>query len=63
MKFFGRLIVTIVSKFLSNNMGFHWEASIAASYTPDEISALLSKIGIADWKVKSDLLDLTLYKS
>jgi ubiquinone/menaquinone biosynthesis C-methylase UbiE len=63
MNFFGRLIVAIFSKFLSNNMGFHWKASIAASYTPDEINAMLSRIGINDWQVESDLMDLKIFKN
>jgi len=63
MNFFGRLIVSIFSKFLSHNMGFHWKASIAASYTPDEIILMLSGIGINDWQVESDLMDLKIFKN
>ncbi|OFY66848.1 MAG: hypothetical protein A2Y71_11580 [Bacteroidetes bacterium RBG_13_42_15] len=63
MNLFGRLIVAIASKFIPNNMGFYWKSSIAASYTPDEIKLMLSGIGINDWQVESDLMDLTIYKS
>jgi ubiquinone/menaquinone biosynthesis C-methylase UbiE len=63
MKFLGRMIVAILSRFLANNMGFHWKASIAASYTPDEIKEMFSAIGITDWQVESDLMDLMIYKT
>jgi ubiquinone/menaquinone biosynthesis C-methylase UbiE len=62
MKPLGRLIVMVFSRFLPHNMGYHWRASIAASYTPDEISEILSSSGIDDWKVKADLMDLVIYK-
>jgi len=52
----------IFSKFLSDNMGFYWKSSIVASYTPDEIKAMLSGIGFTDWYVESELMDLKIYK-
>jgi len=42
-------------------MGFYWKSSIVASYTPDEIKAMLSGIGITDWHVESDLSDWDLF--
>jgi ubiquinone/menaquinone biosynthesis C-methylase UbiE len=63
MSIFGRLIVNIISKFLPYNMGKHWKASIAASYTPDEIKEILAKIDCKEWQVSSDLMDLIIYKN
>jgi len=63
MTLLGKIIVSIFSKFIPNNMAFHWKASIAASYTPVEIQNILSEAAINDWKVDSDIMDLTIYKS
>jgi ubiquinone/menaquinone biosynthesis C-methylase UbiE len=63
LNIFGRLIVGIFSKNLPSNMGYHWKASIAASYTPGEIREMLNKAGLNDWKVNSDFMDLAIYRS
>jgi len=62
MNTFGRMIVTIFSKLIPNNLGHYWRTSIAASYTAEEIRTLLDKNGLNDWSVESDLMDLTIYK-
>jgi len=58
----GRIIVAIFSRFIPDNMGYYWRTSIAASYTAEEIRTMLDKIGLNDWSVESDLMDLTIYK-
>ncbi len=63
MNFFGRLIVSIFSRFIPYNMGYYWKTSIAASYTPVEVNKMLQQIGISDWNVYSDLMDLVIYKN
>jgi len=62
MNILGRLIVNIVSRFLPNNMGYHWKNSIAASYTSVEIRQILEKIGLNEWYIGAELMDLTIYK-
>lgn len=59
---FGKMIVNIFSIFIPNNMGKYWKSSIAASYTPQEIRAILEKVKCNDWIVNSDLMDLTIFK-
>jgi len=63
MNAFGRLIVNIFSRFIPYNMGYYWKTSIAASYTPMEIQKMLQNIGITDWCVESDFMDLKIYKN
>jgi ubiquinone/menaquinone biosynthesis C-methylase UbiE len=62
MNGFGRFIVNVVNRFLPNNMGFHWKNSIAASYTLTEIRHMLDNIGLNNWSVNAELMDLTVYK-
>jgi ubiquinone/menaquinone biosynthesis C-methylase UbiE len=62
MNITGRIIVAVFSRFIHGNMGSYWRSSVNASYTPEEIEAMLAEIGINDWKVKSDMMDLTIYK-
>jgi len=54
--------VNIISKFIPNNMGKYWKSSIAASYTPQEIDEIVSRIKCNDWRVNSDFMDLTISK-
>jgi len=61
MNAFGRMIVAIFSRFIPKNMGYYWRISVAASYTEEEIRTILDKIGLNDWIVESDLMDLTIY--
>ncbi len=62
MNFVGRLIVNIFSCSIPHNMGYYWKTSIAASYTPVELKEMLSEIGITNWNIDSDLMDLIIYK-
>jgi len=62
MNAFGRLIVAIFSRFIPNNIGYYWRTSIAASYIPEEVCAMLDKNGLNDWSVESDMMDLIIYK-
>jgi len=62
LNLFGKLIVNIFSRFIPNNMGKYWKSSIAASYTPQEIEEIINKIKCNDWRVNSNLMDLTILK-
>ncbi len=61
MNAFGRLIVAVFSRFIPKNMGYYWRTSVAASYTAEEIRTILDKIGLNNWMVESDLMDLTIF--
>jgi len=62
MSFFGRFIVAVFSRFIPENMGYYWRTSVSASYTPQEVLAMLDRIGLNDWSVEYDMMDLTIYK-
>jgi ubiquinone/menaquinone biosynthesis C-methylase UbiE len=62
MNITGRIIVSVFSRFIQGKMGYYWRSSVNASYTPEEIKAMLAQTGINDWKVESDMMDLTIYK-
>lgn len=58
----GKLIVNIIGPFIAGKMLKHWKSSIAASYTPKEVRKMLEKIGLNDWMVEADLMDLSIQK-
>ncbi|HOI39748.1 MAG TPA: class I SAM-dependent methyltransferase [Methanobacterium sp.] len=58
----GKLIVNIFGHFMAGKMLKYWKSSIAASYTPEEISKMLEKNGLNDWIVEADLMDLSIQK-
>jgi len=58
----GKIIVSVFSKFISKKMAFHWKASIAASYTPEEIRKIVPETVIGNWEVNSDIMDLIISK-
>jgi len=63
LNFFGKMIVCIFSAFIPGNMGKFWKSSIAAAYTKEEIMAIFAKLEINDWTIKTDLMDLVIFKS
>jgi ubiquinone/menaquinone biosynthesis C-methylase UbiE len=60
---FGRFIVKVVSFLIAGDMGKYWKSSIAAAYTKEEIESIFREIGITDWQVNSDLMDLVISKN
>ena len=62
MNFFGRLIVTVFSRLIAGNMGKYWRSSIAAAYTKEEIENILNQLRLDNWAVKTDLMDLVIFK-
>ncbi len=60
---FGRLIVNIVGPLVAGKMAKYWKSSIAAAYTKEEIESILQKIDCKDWKVETELMDLTIQKN
>jgi len=59
---FGRLIVNIIGSLVAGKMLKYWKSSIAAAYTKEEIEKVLEKIDCKNWKVDTELMDLTLVK-
>ena len=58
----GKLIVNLIGPFIAGKMLKYWKSSIAASYTPKEVRKMLEKIGLNDWMVEADLMDLSIQK-
>lgn len=63
MNFFGRLIVAVFSRLIARDMGKFWRSSISAAYTKDEIETILNEINCHDWRVNTELMDLTIQKN
>jgi ubiquinone/menaquinone biosynthesis C-methylase UbiE len=63
LSLFGKLIVNVFSVFIPGGMGKYWKSSIAASYTKEEIQAILTDLQINDWSVNTDLMDLVIFKN
>ncbi len=63
LSFMGRVIVYVFGTFLAGKMAKYWKTSIAASYTQEEIREKLDAMGLRDWKVESDLMDIVIYKN
>jgi ubiquinone/menaquinone biosynthesis C-methylase UbiE len=59
---FGRLIVNIIGTLVAGKMVKYWKSSIAAAYTKEEIEKILGKIDCKNWKVSTELMDLTIVK-
>ncbi len=62
LNFFGKVIVFVFGTLKAGNMAKHWKSSIAASYTQEEIREKLDSIGLRDWMVECDLMNLVIYK-
>lgn len=62
INFPGRLIVNVLSWLIAGDMGKYWKSSIAASYTKEEMTAILKELQINDWVVDANLMDLVIYK-
>ncbi len=60
---FGRLIVNIIGTLVAGKMAKYWKSSIAAAYTKEEIEKILKKIDCKNWKVETELMDLTIRKN
>jgi ubiquinone/menaquinone biosynthesis C-methylase UbiE len=58
----GKKIVHEIGNKIPTTMLKHWESSIAASYTPEEIKEMLNKIDFNDWIVDSEDSDLSIQK-
>jgi SAM-dependent methyltransferase len=58
----GKIIVNIIGPFIAGKMLKYWKSSITASYTPLEIKEILNKIGLNNWNVDSEILDLSIQK-
>lgn len=63
LNLFGRLIVNVFSALIPGGMGKYWKSSIAAAYTQEEILTFLEELRINDWNIKTDLMDLVIYKN
>ncbi|MFH0842255.1 MAG: class I SAM-dependent methyltransferase [Bacteroidota bacterium] len=63
MNFPGRMLVTILSRFIPKNMGYYWRTSVAASYTPEEVRGMLDNNGLNDWSVESEMMDLIILRN
>jgi ubiquinone/menaquinone biosynthesis C-methylase UbiE len=63
LNFLGRLIVTLFSAFIPGGMGKYWKSSIAAAYTKEEMEAVFKELQIHDWLIKTDLMDMIIYKA
>jgi ubiquinone/menaquinone biosynthesis C-methylase UbiE len=59
---FGRLIVNIIGTLVAGKMVKYRKSSIAAAYTKEEIEKILGKIDCKNWKVSTELMDLTIVK-
>jgi len=57
---FGRLIVNIIGTLVAGKMLKYWKSSIAAAYTKEEIEKILEKIDCKNWKIDTELMDLTI---
>lgn len=58
----GKLIVNLIGPLMAGKMLKYWKSSIAASYTPEEVQKILEKIGLNDWFVEADLMDLSIQR-
>lgn len=58
----GKLIVNLIGPLMAGKMLKYWKSSIAASYTPEEVQKILEKIGLNDWFVVADLMDLSIQR-
>jgi ubiquinone/menaquinone biosynthesis C-methylase UbiE len=63
INFFGRLIVHVIGLLVAGKMLKYWKSSIAAAYTKAEIEKILRKIDCTNWKVETELMDLTILKT
>ena len=63
LNLFGRLIVAVFSRLISGGMGKYWRSSIAAAYTKEEIENILTQQQLNNWAVKTDLMDLVIFKN
>jgi ubiquinone/menaquinone biosynthesis C-methylase UbiE len=62
LNFFGKVIVFVFGTLKAGKMAQHWKSSIAASYTQEEIREKLDLIGLNDWIVECDLMNVVIYK-
>ncbi len=62
LNLFGKFILNILGRFFAGKMWKYWKSSINASYTPDEMKAILKKTPIRDWTINSDVLNLSIVK-
>ncbi len=58
----GMFIVNILGPLLAGSWLKHWKASIAASYTPPEVDAMLRQVNRPDWHVVPNLMGFTIEK-
>lgn len=63
LNLFGKTIVFLFSAIKAGKMSKHWKASIASSYTSVELSNMLNSIGLNQWSIDAELMDLVIYKS
>jgi len=56
----GKIIVNVIGVLFAGKMAKYWKSSIAAAYTKEEIEIILQKAGCQNWKVETNLLDLTI---
>jgi ubiquinone/menaquinone biosynthesis C-methylase UbiE len=62
LNFFGKMIVSVFGIFKAGKMVEHWKSSIAASYTYHEVREMLDLLGLKDWIVEIDLMNIVIYK-
>ena len=53
-----KLFVNVIGGLFVGKMAKYWKSSIAASYTPSELQAMLRSLPNARWKISSRFLDL-----
>ncbi|MCF8297319.1 MAG: class I SAM-dependent methyltransferase [Saprospiraceae bacterium] len=63
LNLFGKFIVNVVGKLVAGKMAKYWKSSIAAAYTKEEMQEILAKAECKNWKVNSELMDLTILKN
>nr|MDO8086688.1 class I SAM-dependent methyltransferase [Candidatus Sigynarchaeum springense] len=54
------LVVNLLGSLVAGKWVRHWKASIAASYTPEEVAGMVKAVGRLDWRVKKNFMGLSI---